>query len=244
MIVYAFILIGFLISFSSCVSTSPNHLLTGWSGEDEAQIVLPFQEPVIIGRVTSKGKTQLQLQKQHGEAVQQIIEEESGESKNIKLVIPTVAEQFVCGDNVLQVEGGTTKLYKGTNNGSFYVVDLASETVFGTIRMASSKEFLQSYYSRGKQDFQKGYFINFYYVENNASVIGTCEQLSYTLDMKDQFTITYDYHINLKEGWNYVKTEILELYTDQNGVQRPLYIKQSTLNKLPENANFQFFNES
>ena len=108
------------------------------------------------------------------------------------------------------------------------------------LSLGSSREFITSYFSLGKKDFVTGYYIDFYYVNEDASVKGVCKTESYTLDMQNTFFLTHVYDIDLKKGWNIVKIAVTEVYEDQEGHVRPLSYEMITLEKLPEDVQFIF----
>jgi len=207
-----------------------------------AEVVLPFGDPILIGSINENGQVHIHLTEKHGEEIQLMLEEEGQSDSQIKRSIPTVAEQFICGRDALTVVNGTTKIYKANFDGALYVVYLSDKQLIGKIRLSSSEQFSDTYYNYNmlRRNLKPGYIIDFYYVESDASVIGTCEQVSYTIDMERKFIQTYDYHIKLKKGWNLVKTEIKDVYTDLEGNKQPLHVVQTTISEVPETANFHF----
>jgi len=76
-------------------------------------------------------------------------------------------------------------------------------------------------------------------VHEDASVIGVCETESYTQDMEQTVTLVHTYNIQLKKGWNLVRTEVVETYRDGDFV-RPLKYIMETVTDFPKDAKFVF----
>ncbi|MDC6353766.1 MULTISPECIES: hypothetical protein [unclassified Robiginitalea] len=203
-----------------------------------AQIILPTDSPVVIGKVEADGKVSITL----GEALAQRISasREADDGSGIRLVRSTVERAFYCRSDDVTSENGDLQLERATTRGGFYVGNLEEEELHGQIRLASSQAFGNSFFQLGKKDFVTGHYIEFYFAEADASVHGTCKTPTYTLDGKDVFDIIHEYTIDLKKGWNLVRVEVAETYTDQEGNVRPLKMVMKTVREVPVDTQFLF----
>lgn len=204
-----------------------------------AELVLPLKDPIVIGKVTKKGNVTIDLKDELAHTIEASIKKESD---NIKIKKTTVHETFYCNSENVRDKNAEIFIQKLSGRGSFFVADIKAKKLYGEFRIVSSKAFNESYFSLGKKDFVKGYYINFYYVDEDASVNGECITKSYTIDMKNTVKLITQYNINLIKGWNMVKIEVVETYVDGEKV-RPLITAMSTINNIPEDAKFLFNNK-
>lgn len=232
------LIILFFYNISLLAQDSYQGTLENWDNK-EAEIVLPLKDPIAIGKVTKKGHVTIDLKDELGKTIEVSMEKKSG---NIKFINPTVNKTFYCNSEDVSVKNGEILIHKLSGRGLFWVANIEAKKLYGKFRIVSSNAFNESYFSLGKKDFVKGYYINFYYVDENASVKGECKTQSYTIDMKNTVELITRYNVHLKKGWNMVKTEIVETYVDGEKV-RPLLTAFSTINHIPEDAKFIFKNK-
>lgn len=205
-----------------------------------AEIILPSQNPRIIGSVTKQGEVTIELEDDMANEMTQSMEEANKESENIRIVNKSVGRAFYCDSEEVVTVNGDEIIESITIQGMFFMGILEEKKPIGKFQIGSSKSFVDSYFSLGKKDFETGYYIDFYYVNQDASVNGVCMTKTYTLDMKDTFYLTHHYTIDLKKGWNIVKIGVTEVYKDQEGHIRPLKYEMTTLDELPDDAQFIF----
>ena len=205
-----------------------------------AEIILPVQNPKIIGQVETDGAFFVKLEEDAATEVTAAMDKANEESTNIRMVNQSVSRAFYCDSDDVKTLNGEQVIETITFRGNFFLGILEEQKAVGKLSLASSKAFVESYFSLGKKDFVTGYYIDFYYVEEDASVKGICKTKTYTLDMKDTFYMTHDYDVELKKGWNIVKIGVTEVYEDQEGRIRPLKFEMHTLTELPEDVEFIF----
>jgi len=212
--------------------------IENWDNKD-AEIVLPIEEPIIIGKVSKNGSVIIDLKDELAKAIETSLAKENGD---IKLITTTVNKSFYCDSENVRVKNGKILIQKLAGRGSFFVADIKAKELYGKFRIVNSTAFNESFFSLGKKDFVKGYYINFYHVNENASVKGECKTKSYTIDMKNTIELITKYDINLEKGWNMVKIQVVETYVDGEKV-RPLITAISTINHIPKDAKFIFKNK-
>jgi|GEM_PF-2115611 len=202
----------------------------------QAEIVLPLSDPVIIGRVSEEGTVDIELKDELANNIKASLEQNKG---NIRITSTTVNKTFYCNSDDVKNENADINIQKLATRASFYIADVKAKKLYGKFRIVSSQAFSESYFALGKKAFVKGYYINFFYVNEDASVNGICKTTSYTIDMENTVELITVYDINLKKGWNMLKTEVAETYKDGEKL-RPLKTIISTINHIPENAKFIF----
>ncbi|NNK73188.1 MAG: hypothetical protein HKO94_08350 [Flavobacteriaceae bacterium] len=212
--------------------------ITDYEGDD-AEIILPVENPKIIGSVSENGKFIIQLEDEMASAVTETLEKSNAKS-DIRIVNNSVGRAFYCDSDDVVTINGEQMIESVTRRGTFFMGILEDKKMVGKLQLANSSTFVDSYFSFGKKDYVTGYYIDFYYVNEAASVKGICKTKAYTLDMKSTFFYIHDYDIDLKKGWNIVKIEITEVYEDQEGHLRPLKYRMSTLDKLPKDVQYIF----
>ncbi|UKM66402.1 hypothetical protein GSB9_02992 [Flavobacteriaceae bacterium GSB9] len=206
----------------------------------KAEIILPVKEPKAIGTIKANGKFAIELENNMASVVTETQNEANTKSKDIRIKNNSVSRAFYCGSEDVKTVNGELELESLTMQGNFFIGIIKDKKPIGKLRLVSSKAFSESYFSYGKKDFVTGYYIDFYYVPERASVKGICKTKTYTLDMKSTFNLIHHYDIDLKKGWNIVKIEVEEVYTDQEGHVRPLKFKMQTVDKIPKETKFIF----
>ncbi|WP_242121506.1 hypothetical protein [Aestuariivivens sediminicola] len=205
-----------------------------------AEVLVPTENPRIIGTVDKKGKFRITLENDLASDVTATQEKENAKSDGFRIKNSKVFEAFYCGSKDVETVNGEQEIETVGWGGSFFIGVLKEQKPVGKLALASSREFMDTYFDYGKKNFVPGYYINYMYVSEPASVKGICKTKSYTLDMKKTFDMIHNYDIDLKAGWNMVKIEVTEVYTDQDGRVRPLKYIMKTLDKLPKDVKFIF----
>lgn len=224
----------------SCAQNTYTGTIENWNNK-QAEIILPTENPMVIGSISQKGNAIFSLNEDVTNAILGTLQSEE-ENGNVRIQKSTVSKAFYCNSEHVEVKNGDINIHKLASRGTFYAGNLANEEFFGQFRITSSQSFNDSYFALGKKDFVKGFYINFFYVEEAASVNGECKTESYTMDMKRIVEIVTMYNINLKKGWNMVKIEVKETYND-GGKIRPLKTAMSTIEKLPKDARLILFEQ-
>ena len=225
----------------SCAQSTYNGTIENWQN-NQADIVLPTEQPMIIGTVDPQGKVALHLSDSLTRKLIDLKKEIDEETGNVTFVGQSISRTFYCKPDQVTVVNGDIVPIKAGGRGSFYVGDIEAQKLYGQLRIVSSKAFNDSYFALGKKDFVEGYYIDFFYVDEDASVNGNCISESYTMDMKSTVELIVDYNINLKKGWNLVKIEVAETYVDGEKI-RPLKTTMKTIDDIPNDAKFILFNQ-
>ena len=90
-----------------------------------------------------------------------------------------------------------------------------------------------------KQDpIVKGYYLQWFFVENDASAIGECVIPTYTGNGDENYNNTTQVNLKLEKGWNIIKYDITEIFTDVNGKTSASKIEITTVAEIPSDLKW------
>ena len=164
----------------------------------------------------------------------------------------TVAATYGCdfdNTNIEYLDDGTEKItFAGSTkkneivhkNGEAIVIGMPDlnitdkEGKTGSVLYAvNHPEIAKWLYSYGQGNAVKGYYLQWFFVEDEASAKGECVVPTYTGigdENYNQVTIT---NLELQKGWNIVKYSITEIFTNGNGKTTALKTEITTIAELP-----------
>lgn len=96
-------------------------------------------------------------------------------------------------------------------------------------------EWLKSW---GMENAARGYYLRWFFIEEDASVNGECIIPTYTGNGDENYVDLTVVRLELKKGWNTVKTEFEELFTDQNGKTYASRTIISRIDETPEDLDW------
>lgn len=211
------ILLGTLTT--SVAQDSIKGKIDNYSG-DQAEIFTGIAQPIKIGSVDANGTFVIQLDDQYKDKVLGSIEAENAKSSKWKTSIPSVQDSYgKCNNGEIDISGGDQTMIPLSQLGVFSVANFEEQKLYGKIMYASSQEFARAMMSFGKFKANKGFQMDWYYFEEPASVKGSCSLEFYPSSDEKPFTQTSSYDLEFKPGWNMVKYEVLEVFTDKSGNQ-------------------------
>ncbi len=149
----------------------------------------------------------------------------------------TIGDSFVCSgfENPLQYENDDTTI---TGVPELIIVSKDGTTEYGTLFTVSNPAIAKWLYSYGNDNPTTGYYIEWYYVEKEASVSGDCVRSTLTGVGDEEYDDTTAYDLKLEEGWNMVKYEITEVFNSESGKVYPLKTNVSVVKFLPEDLQW------
>ncbi len=217
--------------------------LNDYVGQD-ADIMVGMMEPKIIGSISANGSFQIEPPTNYLE--QMTASMENNKQGGFSISLRMVADAFGnCENSTVQIENGDQPLLNLTSQNAFMIVDLKEKKRYGYMAASNSKNFATAILSYEQGSASKGYVLDWYYFEEPASVKGECIVKSYTLTQKE--TDVYDqvtsYDLDFKKGWNLVKYEYADIYTDSANKTYASKINYHTLKKMPKEASFYFFQD-
>jgi hypothetical protein len=230
-------LIGNALSAQGAITgTIPN-----WSnGSGEVALVM-MGPPKVLGTFDDQGRLEIPLPPDFlAQARQEVEEANASASGGWKASLPTLGDRYSCTGGDLEVTGGAQAISGFPAMGGFDLVSMEREERFGYLMAASSREFAEG---MEPYKFKPGYFLEWHFVEEPASVKGTCSSEAYAMNVEELYTATMEYDLDFKKGWNIVKYEIMEVFTDREGNSYPMKEKYSVLGEMPADVQFIFLPE-
>ncbi len=155
--------------------------------------------------------------------------------KGSTISFKTVATTFICdfnNENIEYLDDGTEKVtYTGSNKKNEILYEKGEAIITGipdlyltdknqvsSILYAVSKPEIANWLFSYRQDaLVKGYYLQWYFVEDEASAIGACVIPTYTGNGEENYINSTIVNLKLKKGWNIIKYDITEIFTDLNG---------------------------
>lgn len=201
-----------------------------------------LMKPTVLGSVDDKGNFEIPLKPDYlTEVKEQIARENADESNKWKSSLMTLEKTYNCYAETVEVVNGEQHFTGLSTMGFFMLGNEEKQQYFGDLMPASSFEFVKALRDPGSYTYKEGYNLDWYYLDEAASVKGTCSMESVALTMDETYMHTVHYDLDFKPGWNLVKYEVEELFTDREG---HTYIKSDRYSILPEfpaDAEFHFF---
>lgn len=233
----------FLAFLSTCAlaQESIKGTIPDWSGGSGEVAVMAMGPPQVLGTFDDMGNLEIPLKPDMLAEVKKEVEAANEASTDgWKASLNTLGDRFACSDGELEVVNGDQPISGFPSMGAFMLVNMEQKKRFGYLMVGSSREFADGMVP---YKFKPGYFLEWYFVEEAGSVKGACSIESYAVNQKDLYTKTTTYNLDLKSGWNIVKYEIHEVYTDGEGNSYPMKDSYSTLASVPAQAQFIFLED-
>ena len=214
-----------------------------WSGGSGQVGVMSMGPPEIVGSFDPQGNVEIPLKPNAlAEVKKQVEEANQGSSGGWSASIPTVAERYACAGEgqEMEIEGGDQLITGLGGPMGFLLVNMEEKKRYGYLVIASSRDFVEA---MEPYTFETGYSLEWYYVDQEATVKGYCSMPSYAVNQEDLYTKTTTYDLQLKKGWNIVRYEIQEVYTDGEGNSYIMNESYTTLDAMPDGVRFVFLED-
>lgn len=227
-----------IYSQGAITGTIPN-----WSnGSGEVALVM-MGPPKVLGTFDDQGRLEIPLPPDFlAQSIKEVEEANASASGGWKASLPTVAERYACsqGEWDINTSGADQPISGFPAMGGFDLVSMEREERLGYLMAASSREFAEG---MEPYNFKPGYFLEWHFVEEPASVKGSCSSDAYAMNVEELYTATMEYDLDFKKGWNIVKYEILEVFTDREGNSYPMKEKYTVLDEMPADVQFIYLPE-
>jgi len=242
------LLIILTLVLTSSLSCKAQQKLTGtlqsWDHGKADLIISAFGEPFILGSIEESGIFTIPLTDDIPNKTKKAMEAYNERSSGGRFGVSTVKRAFSCstGDS-LEVVNGEQKPTTLTSMGGIMIGSLEQQKLYGNFMAADSRPFAEAYRTFRKKDVVKGFFLDWYYLEEPASLRGTCAIKAYALNQKDNYQKTLAYDLNFKKGWNIVKISLDETYTDSDSKSYAAKWSYRTVREMPKETQFIFFED-
>ncbi len=173
-----------------------------------------------------------------------------------EIMFKTVATTFICdfnNESIEYLDDGTEKVtYVGSNkkNEIVYVkgeaiisgipdLNLTDKKKVSSILYAVSEPKIANWlYTYGQDELVKGYYLQWYFVENEASAVGECVIPTYTGNGDENYSNATVVNLQLQKGWNIIKYNISEVFIAENGKTYASKTEISRLADLPDEVKW------
>ena len=227
---------AFAFAQGSITGTIPD-----WSGGSGEVAIMAMGPPQVLGTFDDLGNLEIPLKTDMlAEVKKQVEAANEGFTDGWKASLKTLGDSFSCFGGELEVVNGEQPISGFPSMGAFMLVNMEQKKRFGYLMVGSSKDFADGMVP---YKFKPGYFLEWYFVEEPGSVKGDCSMESYAVNQKDLYAKTTTYDLELKKGWNIVKYEIHEVYTDSEGNSYPMNDSYSTIDAIPGDVQFIFMED-
>ncbi len=140
----------------------------------------------------------------------------------------TVASTFNCNPDEIIMTNGEAEVL---GLPELELTDKAGMAENGYLYASNNQQVAEWLKSWGMENAGKGYHLRWYFVEEDASVNGECIIPTYTGNGDENYEDLTIVNLALKKGWNTIKTEFEELFTDQNG---KTYVSRTVISRIEE----------
>ena len=93
-------------------------------------------------------------------------------------------------------------------------------------------------YSYGEKNSAKGYYLQWFFLEEEASAKAECTMPTYTGNDDENYNNVTIINLKLQKGWNIIKYGITEVFTDANGKITPSKTEISRIESLPDDVQW------
>jgi hypothetical protein len=235
-------ILGIALLFST-TSIFAQEAITGnipdWS-LGEGEVIGGFKTPIIMGTVTADGTFAIPLKENYMNEVKLQIEQENRESTSgWTSSLLTLGRAFGCSSETLKSENADQPVSKVSTMGMFALGKMEEQKLYGYLLAASSENFAKSIKDYNNE-FKTGYFVDWYYVDEPATIKGSCSMESYAINQEEMYTTTQEYDLVFQPGWNIIKYEIEAVFEDRDGKAYPEKERYTTLATVPADIKFIF----
>jgi len=197
------------------------------------------------GDIDENGNASFNLEYDYMEKLLQEAEQQQKDApKGWTLSFHTVGSKHECSyssENTIEIENEDARMF---GLPPFFVGDEASKTNHGTMYIASNRDVASWLDSYQMGNAAAGYYLEWIYVEKEASVKGNCSILTMTGHEDEEMTVTTTYDLNFEKGWNMLKYSIDEVFNSASGRVFLNKMSVSTSKFFDDDAQIFLFNDN
>ena len=207
--------------------------------QDERLIVsygMFTRESTQMGTIDENGNFNIPLDENYLTTIKEKAENSNSKApKGWEMKFNTVASTFKClgGDN--EFKNGEAKV---AGIPTPIVSNLAGEKVRAVLYAVSNPVVANWLYSYGQKNSAKGYYLEWYFVEEEASAKAECTMPMYTGNDDEKYNNVTILNLELQKGWNIIKYNITEVFKDVKGKITPSKTEISRIDSLPEDLQW------
>lgn len=212
---------------------------------------------ITFGTIDNEGKFIIPLENDFLELMlEKAKKEQIKESNGGKISFNTLTTTFLCdfdNENIEYLEDGSEKAnYVGSNKKNeilykkgetiitgipdIYLID--KNKVSSILYAVSEAKIANWLFSYRQDSLVKGYYLQWFFVENESSAIGECVIPTYTGNGEESYMNTTIINLKLQKGWNIIKYNITEVFTDINNKAYASETEISNIKEIPNDLKW------
>jgi hypothetical protein len=234
----ALMIFSILYTFSANAQLSISGTIQEWPNGEAiiASSDMISGDMVTWGKVSATGEANIELEYDFLTLLKEkAAEAQKNAPQGWSLSFKTVKSSFGCQS--ADVEGAVPFEY---NNGDAIISGVpeliagnsAENEPYGVIYFANNETLVNWLHSYGQEKASTGYYLQWMFVEKEASAKGSCVVPTMTMSGQEYYDIT-ETDLQFEEGWNMVKYEVSEVFTASDGMAYPSKTTVSLVKVIP-----------
>jgi hypothetical protein len=193
-------------------------------------------EKITMGTITSDGNITIPLDDNYLSKMKEAAAKAKEKApQGWEMKFNTVESSFGCSDEGIAYENAAT-IFSGLPD--LEAVSKDGTTPYGYLYCTNNPQLSTWLYNYGQGNIAKGYYLRWFFAEDNASVKGSCNMPTYTGNDDENYMDTTIYDLQLKKGWNIIKYAITETFTSQTGKITPAKTEITKIDAVPADAQW------
>ncbi|MGX1024206.1 hypothetical protein [Psychroflexus sp. MBR-150] len=193
------------------------------------------KETMEIGTIDEEGNFSIPLDENYLKTIK--LKAENAKAKapeGWEIEFKTVATTFECSGLMVEYENGEA-LVVGMPD--LEVKAKNAEWDESVMYAVSNPEIANWLYSYGEKNSAKGYYLQWFFVEEPASAKAECLWQT-SVSTGETYNNKTIINLELQKGWNIIKYNIAEVFTDANGKITPSKTEISRIDRIPDNIQW------
>lgn len=192
------------------------------------------KETLPIATINEKGDFKIPLDENYLTTIKQKAEKAKA-PEGWEIEFQTVATTFTCSGSMVEYENGEA-LIAGMPALEVTIKD--TEWDGSVLYAVSNPDIANWLYSYGEKTSARGYYLQWFFVEEEASARAECTMPTYTGNEGENYNDVTIINLKLQKGWNIIKYNIAEVFTDVNGKIIPSKTEISRIDRIPDDIQW------
>jgi hypothetical protein len=230
------IAISVLFSMTSQAQEAITGTISNYTGGERLIVSYDMisKETIPIATINEHGDFNIPLDENYLTTIKQKAEKAKA-PEGWEIEFKTVATTFGCSGLMAEYENGEA-LIAGLPSLEVTIKDTAwDESVMYAV---SNPDIANWLYSYGQKNCAQGYYLQWVFVEEDASARAECSMLTYTGNDAENYNDVTIINLNLQKGWNIIKNDIAEVFTDATGKISPSKTEISRIDSIPDDIQW------
>ncbi len=227
-----------LVSTTFYAQNSIQGDIANWSNGEVPLIFNDYisKEKITMGNIATDGKMTIPLDENFLTKMKEAaIQAKEKAPQGWEMKFNTVESSFNCSDEGIVYENAEVIL---SGLPDLEVLSEDGTTSYGYLYCTNSLQLSSWLQLYGMVSVAKGYYLKWFFVEDAASVKGSCNIPTYTGNDDENYMNTTIYDVKLQKGWNIIKYEITETFTSKDGKIAPAKTQITRIDKIPDDVQW------